>query len=282
MSSRRSNCSGGLHFWRLAIKPGRPVALGQIGGVPLIGLPGNPVAALVTFVVLARPLILKARRGSGVRAAAFPCPILISPTARSRGGANMSRASLQREGGDLVAVKYARDGAGILSSITPVGGARDRRRGNERARAGVRPGRFPALCRGDRVKLPLFRLVARAHRLRRGGHRSVARSGRRSRAARLAAVARRPICRGIARSFRRPGGGQSKLCRPRAPRAWKTTRSRFSRRSPEARVMIRVQREDFDVGVELERLAAGNHRIGGVASFVGLVRDLGGGDRDPP
>ena len=43
--------------------------------------------------------------------------------------------------------------------------------------------------------------------------------------------------------------------------------------------MIRVQREDFDVGVELERLAAGNHRIGGVASFIGLVRDSGGGER---
>ncbi len=40
--------------------------------------------------------------------------------------------------------------------------------------------------------------------------------------------------------------------------------------------MIRVQREDFDVGVELDRLAAGNHRIGGVASFIGLVRDMGG------
>src|SRR4029077_8523406 len=43
--------------------------------------------------------------------------------------------------------------------------------------------------------------------------------------------------------------------------------------------MIRVQREDFDVGVELERLAAGNHRIGGVASFIGLVRDIGGSER---
>ena len=50
---------GALHFWRLAIKPGRPVALGQVGRVPLIGLPGNPVAVVVTFVVLARPLILK-------------------------------------------------------------------------------------------------------------------------------------------------------------------------------------------------------------------------------
>ncbi len=43
--------------------------------------------------------------------------------------------------------------------------------------------------------------------------------------------------------------------------------------------MIRVQHEDFDVGVELERLAAGNLRIGGIASFIGLVRDMGGDDR---
>src|SRR5579883_231419 len=43
--------------------------------------------------------------------------------------------------------------------------------------------------------------------------------------------------------------------------------------------MIRVQREDFDIGAELDRLAAGNHAIGGIASFVGLVRDLGGPDR---
>jgi molybdopterin synthase catalytic subunit len=40
--------------------------------------------------------------------------------------------------------------------------------------------------------------------------------------------------------------------------------------------MIRVQREDFDPGVELAALTAGNHRIGGVVSFVGLVRDLAG------
>src|SRR5437773_11533142 len=62
-------------------------------------------------------------------------------------------------------------------------------------------------------------------------------------------------------------------------RCGKATRSRSSRRSPEAEPMIRVQREDFDVGVELERLTAGNHRIGGVASFIGLVRDMGGSER---
>ena len=43
--------------------------------------------------------------------------------------------------------------------------------------------------------------------------------------------------------------------------------------------MIRVQREDFEVSAELDRLAAGNHRIGGIASFVGLVRDIAGDDR---
>jgi len=43
--------------------------------------------------------------------------------------------------------------------------------------------------------------------------------------------------------------------------------------------MIRLQREDFDTGAEIERLARGKHGIGGVVSFVGLVRDAAGGER---
>ena len=43
--------------------------------------------------------------------------------------------------------------------------------------------------------------------------------------------------------------------------------------------MIRVQREDFDVGAEIARLTEGRHDIGGVASFIGLVRDMAGGDK---
>jgi molybdopterin synthase catalytic subunit len=42
--------------------------------------------------------------------------------------------------------------------------------------------------------------------------------------------------------------------------------------------VIKVQREDFDTGAELAGLARGNHKVGGVASFVGLVRDVAGGD----
>jgi len=50
---------GSMHFWQVAIKPGKPLAFGVIEGVPLIGLPGNPVAAMIAFEVFARPAILK-------------------------------------------------------------------------------------------------------------------------------------------------------------------------------------------------------------------------------
>ena len=49
---------GTLVLWRMAIKPGRPVAMGIIGGTPFIGLPGNPVASFVTFVHVVRPTVL--------------------------------------------------------------------------------------------------------------------------------------------------------------------------------------------------------------------------------
>ena len=107
---------GSLYFWRLAIKPGRPVALGQIGGVPLIGLPGNPVAVVVTFAVLARPLILKL-----TGAAASP-PRLFRVRAdfgyrKKPGRREYVRACVRHDGSSILAVKYPKDGAGILSSI---------------------------------------------------------------------------------------------------------------------------------------------------------------------
>ncbi len=50
---------GVMRFWQVAIKPGKPLAFGVIEGVPLVGLPGNPVAAMIAFEVFARPAILK-------------------------------------------------------------------------------------------------------------------------------------------------------------------------------------------------------------------------------
>jgi molybdopterin molybdotransferase len=108
---------GSLHFWRLAIKPGRPVALGQIGRTPFMGLPGNPVAVMVTFLILARPLIL---RLAGARE-------FMPRTYRVRAGFDYRkkperreyiRARLEADGsGGWIAHKFPRDGAGILSSM---------------------------------------------------------------------------------------------------------------------------------------------------------------------
>lgn len=50
---------GALTFWRLAVKPGKPAALGRIGDTVFLGLPGNPVATTVTFLLIARPIILR-------------------------------------------------------------------------------------------------------------------------------------------------------------------------------------------------------------------------------
>jgi len=50
---------GALDFWRVRMRPGHPVAFGMIGEMPILALPGNPVAAFVTFHVLARPAIAR-------------------------------------------------------------------------------------------------------------------------------------------------------------------------------------------------------------------------------
>ncbi len=50
---------GDMHFWQVAIKPGKPLAFGKIAGVPILGLPGNPVAAMVAFEAFARPAMRK-------------------------------------------------------------------------------------------------------------------------------------------------------------------------------------------------------------------------------
>jgi molybdopterin molybdotransferase len=107
---------GRLDFWRLAIKPGRPVALGQVRGVPLIGLPGNPVAAALTFAILGRPLILRLAGAAAEAPARFRVRAEFAYKKR-KGRREYVRASLGRDGDTVTARKYPKDGAGILSSI---------------------------------------------------------------------------------------------------------------------------------------------------------------------
>jgi molybdopterin molybdotransferase len=108
---------GKMHFWRLAIRPGRPLALGQIGNVPFIGLPGNPVAVLVTFMRFARPAILRLG-GSRLTEPAMYRVRAGFPVKKKLGRREWLRVRLDRDAdGAPVARKFPRDGAGILTSM---------------------------------------------------------------------------------------------------------------------------------------------------------------------
>ncbi len=108
---------GSLFIWRLAIKPGRPISMGQVGRVPFVGLPGNPVAVMVTFLRFTRPMILR------LAGCVDPGPNLFRVRAgfahkkkRNRREFVRARLVVGADGG-LVADKVPREGAGILSSL---------------------------------------------------------------------------------------------------------------------------------------------------------------------
>ena len=108
---------GRLHLWRLAIKPGRPIALGQLGRVPFVGLPGNPVAVMVTFLNIVRPMILRLMGGQVTEPHHFKVRAGFDHR-KKKDRREWLRARLESdEAGQPIAVKFARDGAGILSSM---------------------------------------------------------------------------------------------------------------------------------------------------------------------
>ena len=113
---------GKIHFWRLAIRPGRPIALGQIGRKPFIGLPGNPVAAMVTFMRFARPAILLMNGAKNVEPSFFKVPANFDYIKKT-GRREWVRAVLESDKmGKLQAKKFSKSGAGILSSMVAADG----------------------------------------------------------------------------------------------------------------------------------------------------------------
>jgi molybdopterin molybdotransferase len=117
---------GRLVFWRVGIKPGRPVAMAVIStgttSAAFVGLPGNPAAVFVTFVRVVRPLLLRL-------AGALPEPLLAMPV---RSGFAYKKRKDRREyvrvtlrstpAGEIEAIKYPKDGAGIITSLTETDG----------------------------------------------------------------------------------------------------------------------------------------------------------------
>jgi molybdopterin molybdotransferase len=113
---------GTLVLWRMAIKPGRPAAMGIVGGTPFIGLPGNPVASFVTFVHVVRPTVLAL--AGATQQPLLPLPVRAAFSYRKKiARREYVRVSLrQAESGGLEAVKFPREGAGLLSSLVDTDG----------------------------------------------------------------------------------------------------------------------------------------------------------------
>lgn len=107
---------GRLHWWRVAIKPGRPVSVGQLGGTAFLGLPGNPAATMTTFFMVARPLLLQI-------AGAAPRPqVRLRVRAgfgqkKKAGRVEYVRVRLEAGPDGPLARRFPREGAGLLSSM---------------------------------------------------------------------------------------------------------------------------------------------------------------------
>jgi molybdopterin molybdotransferase len=112
---------GRLDHWRVSIKPGRPVAMGTIGGAAFVGLPGNPVAVFVTFAHIVRPLL--AALGGEAWAPPRRMPVRIGfAHSKKVGRREFLRATLRADADGWVAEKWPMDGAGVITSLTGTDG----------------------------------------------------------------------------------------------------------------------------------------------------------------
>ncbi|MBI5279643.1 MAG: molybdopterin molybdotransferase MoeA [Burkholderiales bacterium] len=108
---------GDVAFWRIAMRPGRPMAVGRIGSSVLFGLPGNPVAVMVTFLAFVRPALLKM-----MGARAEPVPQLkahsLEPMRKKPGRTEYQRGVVSKSADGVLQVRTTgNQGSGVLSSM---------------------------------------------------------------------------------------------------------------------------------------------------------------------
>ena len=107
--------NGHMDFWRVNMRPGKPVAFGNYGGIPVIGLPGNPVSAFVGFEVFVRPAVA---RLSGLLDGTRPIVrVKAAEQIDSDGRESYLRGEIREEDGVLVAHLTGHQGSGNLHSL---------------------------------------------------------------------------------------------------------------------------------------------------------------------
>jgi molybdopterin molybdotransferase len=109
---------GSLKMWQLAIKPGRPMSFGQIGGCVFLGLPGNPVAVFVCFLLYAMPVLSLLGGGKWRAPRRFHLPAAFALPRRKTGRREFLRGILVEGADHQLSVKpFPRDGSGLISSL---------------------------------------------------------------------------------------------------------------------------------------------------------------------
>lgn len=108
---------GELNLWRMAIKPGKPFAFGRIGDTPFIGLPGNPSAVFVTFLIVARGYLLACQgcANTQVQPLYLPLGFELKKPAKRR---EYYRVRIVQTDGQLILEKHPNQSSGVLSSAS--------------------------------------------------------------------------------------------------------------------------------------------------------------------
>ena len=114
--------NGSLNFWNIAIKPGRPVALGNIFKKPFIGLPGNPVSVMVTFLKIALPTINKLSGFSSPKEKSFIVTTDFNFKKKS-GRKEFLRVTISKNLNGQIKIKnYPKSGSGVFTSMVETDG----------------------------------------------------------------------------------------------------------------------------------------------------------------
>jgi molybdopterin molybdotransferase len=108
---------GSRHLWQIAVKPGRPMFFGQIGDSVMLGLPGNPVAVFVCFLIYARPLIARLAGARWSEPRRFRLPAGFAFPNKKPGRREFWRGTIEPTPTGPVVRKFGRDGSGLITSL---------------------------------------------------------------------------------------------------------------------------------------------------------------------